>query len=59
MTLVHDDGKPVQIGDKVVTFRDEEATVISITPPHRQGSTGRVQTELGYHYPGVYGLRWV
>ena len=54
-----DTQQEVHIGDTVVSFRGELATVQSIIPPHKEGSTGRVQTELGLHFPGVYNLKWI
>jgi hypothetical protein len=52
-------GIPVKIGDHVTSFRGEEATVLDIVPPRHEGSTGRVYTELGAHYPSVYDLHWI
>lgn len=63
--LVYSDGKPVQIGDKVKTFRGETFTLIGVQVPRHEGSTGRVfvrddqdGTELAF-YPSVIGAKWV
>ena len=34
--------KELKIGDPVVTFRNEEAEVIALNPPHKQSSQGKV-----------------
>jgi len=44
----------------VETFRGEHAVVQKgSTPPHKKGSTGRMVTDKGEHYPSVYGCRWI
>jgi hypothetical protein len=56
-------GLPIHVGDKVVTFRGEAATVLAGTPPRTEASTGRVHIELGRHdlevYPSVIDAQWV
>lgn len=59
MRLINAQQEEVKAGDTVTSFRGEPATVISMTPPHKPGSTGRVYTTLGEHFPGVYDLKWV
>lgn len=54
-----DTGKEVEIGDIVASFRGELATIKGVIPPHKEGSTGRVETELGLHFPSVYNLKWI
>lgn len=51
-------GTPVNVGDGVRTFRGESAVVKDGTAPRSENSTGRVETNLGEHYPSVYGLKW-
>jgi hypothetical protein len=56
--LVRNDGSEVKVGDTVTSFRGEAATIKRIEKPARPGSTGKVETTLGVHYPGVYNLSW-
>jgi len=63
MRLIHKNGKEVQVGDEVVSFRGEKATVISIQEPHTPASTGRlyVKEEGGWeqgYYPSVFDCEW-
>ena len=58
MKLLHEDGREVQVGDEVTTFRGEVGVVKSIQPPHKPSSCGFVSTNLGYHYVTVYNLKW-
>jgi hypothetical protein len=65
--LMHEDGSPVQVGDTVISFRNEEAIVTAMREPAHAGSTGRVyvrwlaavnpNAEHGL-YPSVFGLKW-
>lgn len=66
MRLVHTStGKEVQIGDSVVSFREEKATIVHITKPHKPASTGRVGVKfsgsgsVSEYFPGVFGLDWI
>ena len=52
-------GEPVPEGTLVETFRGEYAAVNGGMPPRHDASTGRVYTDLGEHFPSVYGLEWV
>ncbi len=56
-------GEPIHIGDKVRTFRGEEAIVLGAVPPLHENSTGRVHVEIGKHdmeyYPSVIDAKWV
>jgi hypothetical protein len=66
MKLIHKStGKPVQKGDIVTDFRGDKAKVMGLTPPHREGSTGRLYVEAipeGYthgYFPSVFDCEWV
>ena len=60
MRLVHEEtGKEIEIGQKVMSFRNEEFTVLSIEKPHKPSSTGRIYTEAGGRFPSVYGCKWI
>ena len=59
MTLVNAEGNEVQIGDKVTSFRGEEATVKSWSEPHKPSSTGRIYTTAGEYFPSVYDCKFV
>lgn len=48
----------IKVGDTVTSFRKELAVVHEIHPPHRLGVSGRVTTDLGFHYVGVYNLEF-
>jgi len=64
MRLVHTDtGKPVEIGETVTDFRGDKATVIGMTQPRHEGSTGRIHVRApeGYehgYYPSVFNCEW-
>lgn len=65
MRLVDKDtGLPIAIGDNVNSFRGEEAIVTGGTPPHKEGSTGRVDVRWsgldssGSYFPSVFNLEW-
>lgn len=53
------DGQPVPMGARVKDFRGESAKVMGGEAPHKDGSTGRVSTNTGIFYAGVFGLCWV
>jgi hypothetical protein len=57
------DESEVNVGDTVVDFRGDRATVTGGEPPKHEGSTGRVETDDGEYkhwvYPSVYDLKWV
>jgi ribosomal protein L21E len=59
MKLVNKQGKEVKPGDTVVSFRGDVEVMKAATPPRHSGSTGRVLTDRGEFYPGVYNLKWV
>ncbi len=61
MKLIHEDGKVVKIGDAVVTFNGEKATVTGWEEPRHSGSTGRMNTThgRGEHYPSVFGCKFI
>lgn len=58
-------GREVAIGDKVVTFRGECATVIAFAKPLHRASTGRVTIGASDerwtmdYFPSVIGAEWV
>ena len=39
-------------------FRGDKSRVTGGRPPHKPGSTGRITSEDGEYYPGVYGCKW-
>ena len=43
----------------VTTFRGEQGRVEGIEKPRHSGSTGRLYTTLGSHFPGVYDCVWI
>jgi len=54
------EGRAVQAGEQLKSFRGEVMTITGGRPPLHQGSTGRVWTEDGREYfPGVFDLKWV
>ena len=57
--VVEETGDEVNKGDALKTFRGEAAVLEGGRPPHHVGSSGKVYTDLGVHYPSVYGLEWV
>lgn len=63
--LVDEYDEPVGYGAEVTSFRGDTSTLVSATPPHKFGSTGRVYTKdedrrhLNERFPSVYGLVWV
>lgn len=58
------DGKTIQVGSRVTSFRGEAATVVGWREPRHSGSTGRVlvrfagETQVSEFYPKVFGLEW-
>ncbi len=56
--LLNAAGEEVKVGDTVTSFRGNEAKILSVHPPHREGTSGRVSTTAGFSYVGVYGLRF-
>ena len=60
MKLIHNTtGSQVQVGDKVKSFRGENAVVKRFSKPHKPASQGKVLTTLGEHYVAVYDMKWV
>lgn len=61
--LVDADDKPIAL-DATLVSCGEEFTLLSASPPHKPGSTGRVYVESNIHgwkteyYPMVFRLRW-
>lgn len=64
--VAHDEatGAEVKVGDTVVSFRGETATLISLDRPAGNGRSGKVTVEWsdapgsrGYYYDGVFGLK--
>lgn len=67
MRLVYEStGKPVEIGDRVKSFRGEPYEVVRIEGPRRSGSTGRLwvrndsmrPTDETSYFPSVFGAEW-
>ena len=66
MKLIYNDtGIEVKKGDQVITNpREEKATVISFSPPHKPSASGKVYIELENgskreYYVGVIGAKWI
>ncbi len=55
---------PVQMGDKVTTFRGEVYYVAGWREPHKPGSTGRVHVDNDHaewvqeFFPSVFRMEW-
>jgi hypothetical protein len=49
----------LRVGDVVTTFRGEKRAVTGAQPPHKAGSTGKVELDGFLLYPTVVGARWV
>ena len=56
--LVDAAGAVCHTGQVIADFRHTPAILESGTPPHKDGSSGSVQTDRGNFYPEVYHLRW-
>jgi hypothetical protein len=52
------DGKPVNEGAEVRDFRGAWGVVTGGVPPHKDGSTGKIEVDGALYYPTVYGCRW-
>lgn len=51
--------RSVRYGDVRESFRGEHAVITGGTPPHKPGSTGRIETsDNGTYYPGVFLAKW-
>lgn len=56
--------EPAEIGKTYTTFRGEPVKLLSIVPPHKPGSTGRVYVEYldgggtSEFFPSVIGGVW-
>jgi hypothetical protein len=63
--LVNQAGEEVNKGDIVTSFRGEDHYLLGGSPPHKQGSSGRVSVEMknglgdSQYYPTVFDLEWV
>lgn len=53
--LVDENGKTVNTGDTITTFRGETEILESARAPHKPSSQGHVNNS----YASVYGLEWV
>lgn len=63
MQLINSTTKqPVQIGDQVTTRDGYKVEVITVTKPHKPGSTGRMYVKgsmmSGEFFPGVFNCEW-
>ena len=54
-----DTNEPVTVGLFTCNSRGECARIEGGAPPHKPSSTGRVYTDRGEYYPGVFNMRWV
>jgi hypothetical protein len=59
MTLCDATGRPVKAGQLIRSFRTEVHTLRGGLAPQKEGSTGRVWTDLGEYYPSVFDLHWI
>ena len=66
MKLFNKQGCTMGVGLLVRTCKDEVATILGITEPHKPASTGRVYVRwhdehrtTGEYFPSVFGLYWV
>ena len=58
-TLVNEQGDTVEIGDVLADFRGDKLQVTGQgRPPHKWGSTGRIELEGQEFFPGVVGCKW-
>ena len=58
--LVNNIGGRVCIGDRLQDFRGDECIVTGLgNPPHKSGSTGRIELDGREYYPSVAGCEWV
>lgn len=59
MKLVNAKGRIMKVGDRVKSFRGEEAVIECILPPKKEDEVGKVVTTHGEQYVTVYGLQFV
>jgi hypothetical protein len=53
-------GEPVVFGESYPDFRGDLEIIVGGIPPHKPGSTGRVETKGGrLYFPTVFNLKWV
>ena len=58
-TLVNEQGDTVEIGDVLADFRGDKLQVTGQgCPPHKSGSTGRIELEGREYFPSVVGCKW-
>ena len=57
-TLRTKTGEPVVIGASFDTHHGNPLAVLGGTPPHKEGSTGRVHGDGWEYYPSVFNLVW-
>jgi hypothetical protein len=46
-------------GQQYPDFRGEMHTITGGMPPHKPSSSGRIYTERGEYFPGVFNAEWV
>ena len=56
--LLDMDNNPVSVGDQYTDFRGATHVIEGGKPPHKDGSTGRIWTNVGEFFPGVCNLHW-
>lgn len=57
--LTDKEGRPVQAGATVTSFRGELGTLQGMQPPLHGGSSGRVIVDGRAYFPSVFNLKWV
>lgn len=57
--LQNDKGEKINLPFKTKDFRGNDIVVESFNPPHHGGSSGHIQCDRGYFYPGVANLKCV
>lgn len=61
--LVNKKGEVVNVGDQVISFRNEAATLVHCSPPHKSSSQGKITVSYGRdntreYYPSVFDLKY-
>jgi hypothetical protein len=59
-TLIDEHNLPVQVGQKLKDFRGDTCIVTALgTPPHKNGSTGRIVLDGMEYFPSVVDCKWI
>ena len=60
LVLINAEGGRVCIGDRLQDFRGNDCIVTGLgNPPHKAGSTGRIELDGCEYFPSVAGCEWV